>query len=132
MSTPKAKILIADDNEMNVIALDDYLTNAGYELYFAGDGEQALQRAEEICPDVILMDIQMPRMSGVEATRRLRTNPKFVNTPILALTALAMPGDRELCLASGASAYISKPFLMRDLVKIIEAWLAAVHGGDGV
>jgi CheY-like chemotaxis protein len=132
MSTPKAKILIADDNEMNVIALDDYLTNAGYDLYFAADGEQALQRAEEICPDVILMDIQMPRMSGVEATRRLRADPRFVNTPILALTALAMPGDRELCLASGASAYISKPFLMRDLVKIIEQWLAAVHKGDGI
>jgi CheY-like chemotaxis protein len=127
----KAKILLADDNEMNVIALDDYLTCAGYELHLAEDGERALQRADEVCPDLILMDIQMPRMSGVEAIRRLRATPKFADTPILALTALAMPGDRELCLAAGASAYIAKPFLMRELVKTIEAWLAVTHTAEG-
>lgn len=119
----KAKILVADDNEMNALALEDYLTAVGYDLYFAADGEQALARAEEIGPDLILMDIQMPKISGVEATRRLRKNPRFADTPILALTALAMPGDRELCLAAGASAYISKPFLLKDLVRMIEEWL---------
>jgi CheY-like chemotaxis protein len=119
----RAKILIADDNEMNALALEDYLTAIGYELYFAADGEQALARAEEVAPDIILMDIQMPKISGVEATRRLRSNPRFARTPILALTALAMPGDRELCLAAGASAYISKPFLLKDLVRMIEEWL---------
>jgi CheY-like chemotaxis protein len=122
-SRAKAKILVADDNEMNALALEDYLTAVGYELYFAADGEQALAYAEEIGPDLILMDIQMPKISGVEATRRLRKNPRFANTPILALTALAMPGDRELCLAAGASAYISKPFLLKDLVRVIEEWL---------
>jgi CheY-like chemotaxis protein len=130
--TSQAKILVADDNEMNVIALDDYLTHAGYQLYIAGDGEQALRYAEEFSPDLILMDIQMPRMSGVEAIRRLRAIPKFANTPILALTALAMPGDRELCLAAGASAYIAKPFLMRDLLKTIEGWLAAVNTAEEI
>lgn len=119
----RPKILVADDNEMNALALEDYLTAVGYDLYFAADGEQALARAEEIGPDLILMDIQMPKISGVEATRRLRRNPRFANTPILALTALAMPGDRELCLAAGASAYISKPFLLKDLVRMIEEWL---------
>jgi CheY-like chemotaxis protein len=95
----------------------------GFDLYFAADGEQALARAEEIGPDLILMDIQMPKVSGVEATRLLRSNPRFAHTPILALTALAMPGDRELCMAAGASAYIAKPFLLKDLVKTIQEWL---------
>jgi CheY-like chemotaxis protein len=119
----KAKILVADDNEMNVMALDDYLTAAGYELYFAADGEQAVARAEEVVPDLILMDIQMPNVSGVEATKRLRSNPRFADTPILAITALAMPGDRELCLAAGANAYIAKPFLLKELAKAIREWL---------
>jgi CheY-like chemotaxis protein len=109
---------------MNALALDDYLSAMGYDLYFAVDGEQALAQADTVVPDLILMDIQMPKISGVEATRRLRKDPRFVNTPILALTALAMPGDRELCLAAGASAYISKPFLLKDLVRTIEEWLA--------
>ena len=71
----RPKILVADDNEMNALALEDYLTAVGYDLYFAGDGEQALERAEEVGPDLILMDIQMPKISGVEATRRLRATP---------------------------------------------------------
>jgi CheY-like chemotaxis protein len=121
----KPKILVADDNEMNALALEDYLTAVGYDLYFAADGEQALAQAEEVGPDLILMDIQMPKISGVEATRRLRANPRFADTPILALTALAMPGDRELCLAAGASAYIAKPFLLKDLVRTIREWLPA-------
>ena len=121
----RPKILVADDNEMNALALEDYLTAVGYDLYFAADGEQALERAEEVGPDLILMDIQMPKISGVEATRRLRANPRFAETPILALTALAMPGDRELCLAAGASAYIAKPFLLKDLVRTIREWLPA-------
>jgi CheY-like chemotaxis protein len=121
----KPKILVADDNQMNALALEDYLTAVGYDLYFAADGEQALARAEEVGPDLILMDIQMPKISGVEATRRLRADPRFAGTPILALTALAMPGDRELCLAAGASAYIAKPFLLKDLVRAIREWLPA-------
>ena len=121
----RPKILVADDNEMNALALEDYLTAVGYDLYFAADVEQALERAEEVGPDLILMDIQMPKISGVEATRRLRANPRFAETPILALTALAMPGDRELCLAAGASAYIAKPFLLKDLVRTIREWLPA-------
>jgi CheY-like chemotaxis protein len=121
----RPKILVADDNEMNALALEDYLTAIGYDLSFAADGEQALTRAEEVGPDLILMDIQMPKISGVEATRRLRANPRFAQTPILALTALAMPGDRELCLAAGASAYIAKPFLLKDLFRTIREWLPA-------
>ena len=106
------------------MALEDYLTSAGYQLFFANDGEQALQQAQAVSPHLILMDIQMPKMNGVEAIRRLRADPQFAATPVLALTALAMPGDRELCLEAGANAYISKPFRMKDLVVTIEQWLA--------
>jgi signal transduction histidine kinase/CHASE1-domain containing sensor protein/ActR/RegA family two-component response regulator len=120
----QARILAVDDNELNLLALEDYLTSAGFQLFFANDGEQALQQAQEIQPDLILMDIQMPKMNGMEATRRLRSDPRFAATPILALTALAMPGDRELCLDAGANAYISKPFLLKELVKTINDWLA--------
>jgi len=120
----KARILVADDNELNLMALEDYLTSAGYQLFFAGDGEQALQQAQAVSPHLILMDIQMPKMNGVEAIRHLRADPQFATIPILALTALAMPGDRELCLEAGANAYISKPFRMKDLVVTIEQWLA--------
>ena len=119
----KVKILVADDNEMNALALDDYLTAAGYELYFAVDGEEAVARAEEVEPDLILMDIQMPKVSGVDATKRLRSNPRFAETPILAITALATPEDRELCLAAGANAFIAKPFLLKELAKAIDEWL---------
>ena len=122
----RPKILVADDNEMNALALEDYLTAVGYDLYFAGDGEQALEHAEEVGPDLILMDIQMPRSAVWKPHAAFsRQARRFVDTPILALTALAMPGDRELCLAAGASAYIAKPFLLKDLVRTIREWLPA-------
>jgi CheY-like chemotaxis protein len=75
--------------------------------------------AEETSPDIILMDIQMPAMDGLEATRRLRSNPRFASTPIIALTALAMPGDRERCLEAGATEYMSKLVSLKGLVKAI-------------
>ena len=76
-------------------------------------------------PDLILMDIQMPRMDGFEATKKLRSEPQFEHTPIIALTALAMPNDRELCLAAGMDEYITKPVHLRALVKVIEKFLSA-------
>jgi len=73
---------------------------------------------------LVLMDVQMPRLEGIEATKRLRANPAFAHTPIVALTALAMPGDEERCLEAGANAYLSKPVGMKELIGTIDTLLA--------
>jgi CheY-like chemotaxis protein len=119
----KARILLAEDTEANIMAIGDYLVDSGYELTVARNGVEALEQAAETKPDLILMDIQMPKMDGLEATRRLRAMAEFARVPIVALTGLAMPGDRERCLEAGASEYLTKPVSPRALVTVIERFL---------
>jgi signal transduction histidine kinase/DNA-binding response OmpR family regulator len=114
-------ILLAEDNEANIGPLVDYLPAKGYRVIVAHDGSEALARAREEQPDVILMDVQMPVMDGLEATRRIRKDAKLAHIPIIALTALVMHGDRERCLAAGVDEYLSKPVGLQTLVKTIEA-----------
>jgi PAS domain S-box-containing protein len=127
---PSPLLLLAEDNEANLKILSDYLNARGYRLAFARDGEQVLSLARETQPDLILMDMQMPGLDGLEATRRLRTDPHLAATPIIALTALAMPGDRELCLQAGANAYLSKPINLPLLVELIVEQLQALNPQD--
>ena len=122
-SANRRTILLAEDNIPNAITIGEYLESWGYEIVVAYDGLEALERAEARDPDIILMDIQMPVMDGLEAIRRFRANPRFMKTPIIALTALAMPGDRELCLEAGANEYVSKPVSLKTLVKTIQTLL---------
>jgi CheY-like chemotaxis protein len=117
------RIMLVEDNELNIAATGDYLQDKGYKVTVARNGREALDIADEVCPDLILMDVQMPVMDGLEATRQLRARPAFARTPIIALTALAMPGDRERCLAAGASTYLTKPITLKGLVAAIEALL---------
>ncbi len=124
------KILLAEDNETNVIVVKDYLESRGYEVVVAHDGREAFSKAEEILPDIILMDIQMPHVNGFEATRRLRADPRFASVPIIALTAFAMPGDRERCLAAGMNEYLSKPVKLKELKQMIERFLEQSHGNE--
>ena len=114
-------VLIAEDNESNVLALSSYLQFHGYRLSFAQNGLEALELARNEHPNVILMDIQMPTMDGLEATIRLRRDhdPLVARVPIVALTALAMPGDRERCLTAGANFYLTKPVNLKQLHEII-------------
>jgi CheY-like chemotaxis protein/anti-sigma regulatory factor (Ser/Thr protein kinase) len=119
----KATILLAEDNQDIATMLADYLESVGYRVVVAGDGVQAVAKAIEEPPDVILMDIQMPNMDGLEAMRRLRSDAAFRKTPIIALTALAMPGDRATCLEAGADDYLSKPVGLKALHRTIESWL---------
>ncbi len=116
-------ILLAEDTETNILTIRDYLENFGYQILVAYNGREALATADLFSPDVILMDIQMPEMDGLEAIRLLRANPRFVATPIIALTALAMTGDRERCLEAGANEYISKPVSLKQLLDLIEGFL---------
>jgi CheY-like chemotaxis protein len=112
---------VAEDNESNLATLIDYLTYQGYRVIPARNGQEAIERAMEYRPDVILMDCQMPCMDGMEATRRIRTLPDLAGTCIIAVTALAMPGDRDRCLAAGANAYLSKPISLKRLRSTMEA-----------
>jgi PAS domain S-box-containing protein len=113
-------ILLAEDNQVNSDMVRTYLESYGYTVLVAQNGEEVLQKVEEIIPDLIVMDIQMPKMDGLEATRLLRRDWRFAATPIIALTALVMPGDRERCLEAGANEYLSKPVSLKTLLNVIE------------
>lgn len=123
ISAEHTVILLAEDNRANILTIGDYLESHGYQVAVAHDGLDAIEKAEALQPNLILMDIQMPVLSGLEAISRLRADPRFAATPIIALTALAMPGDRERCLVAGASEYLSKPVSLKGLIKTIEAML---------
>ncbi|HLA07296.1 MAG TPA: PAS domain S-box protein, partial [Anaerolineales bacterium] len=118
-------ILLAEDNMANILTIAEYLESYGYEMVVVHDGMEAIRKAQEVNPDLILMDIQMPVMDGLEAMRRLRADFRFASTPVIALTALAMPGDRGRCLAAGASEYMSKPVSLKTLVKTIYKLLSS-------
>jgi CheY-like chemotaxis protein len=116
-------ILLVEDTETNVKFMVDYLADKGYRVIVARNGAEAIERAREARPALILMDIQMPVMDGLEATRQIRALAGYSETPIIALTALAMPGDRELCLAAGMNDYLSKPLSLKKLASTIESYL---------
>jgi CheY-like chemotaxis protein len=115
----RPQILLAEDSEANIATLSDYLAAKGYDVAVARNGSEAVARAQEKRPELILMDIQMPGMDGLEAARRIRARADLAHIPIIALTALAMPGDRERCLEAGASDYLTKPVNLRTLLAAI-------------
>lgn len=121
--THRKKVLLADDNESNILMVKDYLESRNYQVRIAYNGIEAIREADEFLPDIILLDIQMPQMNGFEATSRLRSDPRFVTVPIIALTAFAMSGDRERCLEAGMDEYISKPIKLKVLQQMIEKLL---------
>jgi CheY-like chemotaxis protein len=100
-----------------------YLEAKGYRILLAIDGQQAIDLAKAEHPDLVLMDIQMPVIDGIEAIKQIRLDPNLVNIPIIALTALAMADDRERCLAAGANEYLSKPIKLKSLDQMIQTWL---------
>lgn len=122
-----SSVLIVDDNLSNIQLVRDYLKRKGYEILVAEDGYQAVQVAQACLPTLILMDIQMPHMSGIEATGHIKGNPKTAHIPIFALTALAMPGDRERCLDAGMDEYFTKPVSLRGLYKRVKETIDAIN-----
>ena len=119
-------ILIAEDNPANLLLLENHLRPRGCRVIFAHDGQEAIDRAITEQPALILMDIQMPVLDGLEATRRLRANSATAAIPIITLTALAMPEDSLRCLEAGANAYLSKPLNLAELDRIILEQLKTV------
>jgi CheY-like chemotaxis protein len=119
----KGSILVAEDNRANRNLLVDMLHSLGYQVTTAQDGYDAIQQAIAHPPDLILMDVQMPVMDGLEAMRHIRAHPALGQLPIVALTALVMPGDRERCLKAGATAYLAKPLPLDGLDTLIQLLL---------
>ncbi len=128
------KILVVDDNQDSRELVVKILKNRGYQMIEAVDGEEALEKAIAENPDLILMDISLPKLDGYEVTRRLKSQIKFKDTPIIALTAHAMKGDREKAFEAGCEGYISKPINVRELPDQVKAYLRgkweSVIGGE--
>jgi CheY-like chemotaxis protein len=122
----KPLILLVEDNETNIMTTRDFLQAKGYRMIVARSGFEAIEQVEQARPHLILMDIQMPHMDGLEATRLIRARESSARTPIIALTALAMPGDRERCLAAGMNEYLSKPASLSKLLELIQRQLKQV------
>ncbi|MDX1977214.1 MAG: PAS domain S-box protein [Pseudanabaenaceae cyanobacterium bins.68] len=116
-------ILLAEDNEANTNTMSSYLKAKGFRIILAKDGQEAVHLAKSRQPDLILMDVQMPKMDGLEAMQLIRRDPLCCHLPIIALTALAMSGDNERCIAAGANAYLSKPVKMKQLISTIQRLL---------
>jgi two-component system cell cycle response regulator DivK len=119
----KKRVLLVEDNPAAMDVMQKELEFLGYEVLLAADGEQALNIAAAELPDIIVMDILMPKMDGLEAASKLRENPKTKQIRILAATAKAMPGDKEQCLRAGCDGYIAKPFTHRELDAAIKTLL---------
>ena len=117
-------ILIVEDEPRNVTLLRDLLQVSGYKTIEATDGKQGVELAKARKPDLILMDIQMPEMDGLEATRILKADATTRNIPVLALTAYAMKGDEERILQAGCDGYITKPIDIQGLVKEVAEYLS--------
>jgi len=124
----KTKILLVEDNPATMEVMQQELEVLGYDVAIAKDGAEAVEMAGSELPDLIIMDMLMPKMDGSEATSRIRKNPKTQAIPILAATAKALPEDRDKCLASGCDDYLAKPFSYRELHDAIENLLKRQSG----
>ena len=112
-------ILYVEDNEFNLKIVRQLLSRTSYRLIEAMDGESGVATAQSELPDLILMDVQLPKLSGLEATRQLRADAKTAAIPILVITSFALSGDAEKAKAAGASAYLAKPYSPRELLQMI-------------
>ncbi len=116
-------ILLVEDMEGTILAVRDSLAEHGCRVELAYNGRQAIAHARDLQPDLILMDVQMPDLDGLEASRRMRAIKSLKSTPIIVFTALGMPGDRERCLAAGITDYLSTPIYPQELIGLIDRYL---------
>jgi two-component system, cell cycle response regulator DivK len=119
-----SSVLYVEDNEYNRKIVRQLLSRTSHRLREAADGEAALGMVREERPDLILMDVQLPKMSGLDVTRALRADPTTADVPIIVVTSFALSGDDQRAMAAGASAYIAKPYSPRELLALIQTFLA--------
>jgi two-component system cell cycle response regulator DivK len=118
-------IMHVEDNEYNRKIVRDLLSKNKYELMEAHNGEAALEALASRRPDLILMDVQLPKLSGLEVTRMIRANSTLAQIPVIAITSFALSGDDRLALEAGCNGYISKPFRPRDLLDMIRRFIGS-------
>lgn len=126
----KRKILVIEDNEQNLYLVRFILERSDYEVLAAMDGRAGIEMASALKPDLILLDIQLPVMDGYAVARSLRENPDLADTPIVAVTSYAMPGDREKTIAAGCNGYIEKPIDPETFVASVERHLPDRKGEE--
>jgi len=122
------RILIVEDNELNMKLLRDVLEAYGYSTVTTGTGATALTLAREHRPDLILLDLQLPDISGFDALRRLKDDEETRNIPVVAVTAFAMVGDERKALMGGCDAYVAKPILLRNFLDLVERFIGGAGG----
>jgi two-component system, cell cycle response regulator DivK len=123
-------ILVIEDNQDNMMLISDILLSLNYKVLQAVDGEQGLQMAGTERPDLILMDLSLPRMDGWTVTRRIKADDDLKDIPVIALTAHAMIGDRERALEAGCDDYMSKPIIIRELINKLAKYLSGGRDKD--
>ena len=121
-SAPK-RILIVEDNELNMKLLNDVLEAYGYDIVKTASGAAVLELARQHRPDLVLMDIQLPDVSGLDAVRQLKGDPQTLAIPVIAVTAFAMAGDERRALDSGCDGYIAKPIMLREFLAVVEKFI---------
>ncbi|MCX5729972.1 MAG: response regulator [Deltaproteobacteria bacterium] len=121
----KRRVLVIEDNEQNLYLMEFLLTRHNFEVALARDGREGIAKAKTVNADLILLDIQLPEMSGHDVARAIRKDPRLAAVPIVAVTSYAMPGDREQALAAGCTGYIEKPINPDTFVTQLEAYLVS-------
>lgn len=116
-------ILYIEDNEYNRKIVRQLLGRTSYQLVEAVDGESGVAMAQQEIPQLILMDVQLPKMSGLDATRALKADPRTSHIPIIVITSFALSGDRERAAAAGADSYLAKPYSPRELLALVRQYL---------
>ena len=124
-----ARVLVVDDQTQNLELMTYLLQAFGHETFSAGDGEAGVAAVAQVRPDVVVMDLQMPKMDGFEAAAVLKADPELRAIPLVAVTAYAMVGDREKVMAAGFDGYITKPIDPETFVRDVEAHLARAPAG---
>ena len=119
----QTQILLVEDSQDNIRLAVKIIEHLKFSVDIAEDGQQALDHCETHLPQLILMDVSLPGIDGLEVTSRLRKKPEFANTPIIAITAHAMVGFKEKALEAGCTDYLSKPFLPKDLIAVVSKYM---------